>query len=396
LAKKYAGKDVDKLTPAEEKEFKQGYIISNDKGKKYIKRKSEADDYPPLHLAEVNGKRVIAEGKSPNARGNSNAATMKREFKAKFGEDVPQGDDLHHLIPVNVWQKDPIVQALEKKGEKEEVPVAGVDDGNGLLSLPSNSDAMKKPSKNLEQKGGRVKIAHPSSHTKWDEHVKDLLEKERIELKKFGSLDKVPINELEKSIDNVRNQLRKDLQRAERKLEQGNYIPPKWIDPKYPLKPEPSKSPTTPLRNPKLYPRIVQEPTKKDVSEFRQVLAALKEKANPSPQKHLLFDDRHNLNPAEKQARTLGYSAILAVKENNYSYGEQFVFQHKGAEVGIYRQGDYTQVAVVDLKKGDISMNKPLNETEHSWLVEKQNIMLTQASEKQQDHSQKGRGFEMI
>jgi hypothetical protein len=397
LAKKYAGKDIDKLTPAEEKEFKQGYIISNDKGKKYIKRKSEADDYPPLHLAEVNGKRVIAEGKSPNARGNSNVATMKREFKAKFGEDVPQGDDLHHLIPVNVWQKDPIVQALEKKGEKEEVPVAGVDDGNGLLSLPSNSDAMEKPSKNLEQKGGRVKIAHPSSHTKWDEHVKELLEAERSSLERdFGSIDKAPIDELQKSIDNVRNQLRKDLQRAEKKLEQGNYTPPKWIDPKYPLKPESSKSPTTPVRKPKLYPRVVQEPTKKDVHEFRQVLAALKEKANPSSQKHSLFDDRHNLNPAEKQARTLGYSAILAVKENNYSYGEQFVFQRKGAEVGIYRQGDYTQVAVVDLKKGDISMNKPLNETEHSWLVEKQNTMLAQSPEKQQDHSQKGRGFEMI
>jgi hypothetical protein len=237
LAKKYAGRDFDKLTSAEIKEIEKGYIINNRQGKKYIQRKSDADSYPPLHLAEVDGKRVIAEGKSPNARGNSSASTMKKEFKAKFGEDAPQGDNLHHLIPVNVWQKDPIVQALEKKGEKEEVPVAGVDDGNGLLSLPSHADAIKKPAKNLEQKGGRVKIAHPSSHDKWDEHVKKLLNEEKDKLKEFGSLDKVPIDKLEKSIDNVRNQLRKDLQEAERKLEQGNYRnPPKWIDPKYPFR----------------------------------------------------------------------------------------------------------------------------------------------------------------
>jgi hypothetical protein len=150
-----------------------------------------------------------------------------------------------------------------------------------------------------------------------------------------------------------------------------------------------------PLKKPKLYPRVVQEPTKKDVAEFRQVLAALKEKAYSSPQKHSLFDDRHNLNAAEKQARTLGYSAILAIKDINYFHGEQFVFQHKGAEVGIYRQGNYTQIAVVDLKSGEISMNKSLNETEHDWLANQEKIMLAQAPEKQLDSPQKGRGFEI-
>jgi hypothetical protein len=397
LAKKYAGRDFDKLTSAEIKEIEKGYIINNRQGKKYIQRKSDADSYPPLHLAEVDGKRVIAEGKSPNARGNSSASTMKKEFKAKFGEDAPQGDNLHHLIPVNVWQKDPIVQALEKKGEKEEVPVAGVDDGNGLLSLPSHADAMEKPAKNLEQKGGRVKIAHPSSHDKWDEHVRELLKAESSSLKRdFGSLDKVPIDKLEKSIDNVRSQLRNDLQEAERKLEQGNYKnPPKWIYPKYPLKPEPSKLPISPLRKTKLYPRVVQEPTKKDVAEFRQVLAALKEKSYSSPQKHSLFDDHRNLNTTEKQARTLGYSAILAIKYSSYFRGEQFVFQRKDTEVGIYRQGDYTQIAVVDLKNGEISMNKSLNKAEHDWLANQEKIVLAQAPDKQPDNSQRGRDFEI-
>jgi hypothetical protein len=400
LAKKYADRDLEKLTADELKEFKQGYKINQRQGKKYIQRKREADDYPLLHLAEVNGRQVITEGRLVNARGNSSASTMKREFKEKFGEDVPQGDNLHHLIPVNVWQKDELVRALEKRGEKEQVPVAGVDDGNGLISLPSNSDSIGKPAKKLEEHGGRLKIAHPSSHNNWDKHVKDLLDKQRNELRKeFVSLDKVPIDRLEKSINEVRDQLRKDLREAVKKLEKGNYDNSlDWIDPKYPLKPDPSKTPITPVKEPKLYPRVVQEPTKEDLKAFRQALAALKEKVGSPPQKHLLFDDRHdfNLNAAEKQARTLGYSAILAIKDSNYSYGERFIFQRKDAELGIYRQGDYTQVAVIDLKQGEISMNKSLNKTEHSWLAEQEKVLLAQAPEKQQRSSQKSRGFEMI
>jgi hypothetical protein len=397
LAKKYAGKDVDKLTPAEEKEFKQGYIISNDKGKKYIKRKSEADDYPPLHLEAVNGKQVIAEGPSPSNRGNSNASTMKREFKTKFGQDAPQGDDLHHLIPVNVWNEDPIVKALEKKGEKEQKPVAGVDDGNGLISAPSNSNAMEDTHKNLEQKGGRVKIAHPSSHTEWDKHVKRLSDKERkkiLENGKYEKLEDVPIEKLEKGINNIREQLRKDLQNAARQLEKGNYNNlPSWIDPKYQLKPDPKKAPPS---QKKQYPRLVERPTDKDIAEFRRTLTALKAKVGQGTQKHELYNNRTNLNANERQFRALGYSAMLAVKDNNgHSDGQPFVFQHQGAEVGVYRRGDYTQVATIDLQQGIISVNKPFNSIEDTWLAEQQKVMLAQAQETQKNTHQKSRGFEM-
>jgi hypothetical protein len=141
--------------------------------------------------------------------------------------------------------------------------------------------------------------------------------------------------------------------------------------------------------------KIFQAPTKKDVAEFRRVLAALKEKAGSPAQKHELFDDRHSLTAAEKQARTLGYSAILAIKDNDYAYGETFVFQRKDAEIGVYRRGDYTQVALIDLEQGEISINKSLTETEHSWLAEKEKTMLAQEPEQQRDSPQKNRGFEM-
>jgi hypothetical protein len=398
LAKKYAGKDIDKLTAAEEKEFKQGYVIStNDIGKKYIKRKSEADDYPPLHLAEVNGRQVIAEGKSPNARGNSNSATMKKEFKAKFGEDAPQGDDLHHLIPVNVWKEDPIVQALEKKGEEEQRPVAGVDDGNGLISVPSNSNAMEGTHQNLEQKGGRVKIAHPSSHSEWDKHVQRLSQEENDKLlsnRKYKRLEDVPIEKLEKSISNIREQLRKDLQNAAKQIEKGNYNNlPSWIDPKYQLKPDPKK---TPPSQKKQYPRLVERPTDKDIAEFRRTLTALKAKVGQGTQKHELYNNRNNLNADERQFRALGYSAMLAVKDNNgHSDGQPFVFQHQGAEVGIYRRGDYTQVAKIDLQQGVISINKPFNSVEDNWLIKQQKVVLAQAQETPKNTHQKSRGFEM-
>jgi hypothetical protein len=124
-------------------------------------------------------------------------------------------------------------------------------------------------------------------------------------------------------------------------------------------------------------------------------VAALKEKAGSPAQKHELFDDRHSLTAAEKQARTLGYSAILAIKDNDYAYGETFVFQRKDAEIGVYRRGDYTQVALIDLEQGEISINKSLTETEHSWLAEKEKTMLAQESEQQRDSPQKNRGFEM-
>jgi hypothetical protein len=399
LAKKYIGKDFDKLTSAEVKELEQGYKINAYKGKKYIQRKSEADAYPPLHLAEVNGKRVIAEGLSPSNRGSSSASTMKREFKTKFGEDSPKGDDLHHLIPVNVWKEDPIVQALEKKGEKERRPVSGVDDGEGLVSVPSNSNAMEDTHQKLEQKGGRVKIAHPSSHSEWDKHVKELSRKERDKLlsnRKYEKLEDVPIEELEKSIHNIREKLRKDLLNAAKQIGKGNYNSlPSWIDPKYQLKPDRKKIPPS---QSKKYPRLVQEkPTNKDIAEFRKTLAALKTKVGQVTQKHALYDKRTNLNTDERQFRTLGYSAILAVKDNDYSYGQPFVFQRKGAEVGIYRRGDYTQVAKIDLREGVISVDKQFNSVEDNWLAEQQKVVLAQAQETQKAKTptQKNGGFEM-
>jgi hypothetical protein len=350
-----------------------------------------------MHLADVNGKQVIAEGPSPSNRGNSNPSTMKREYKTKFGQDSPKGDDIHHLIPVNVWKEDPIVKALEKKGAEEQKPVAGVDDGNGLISVPSNSNVMEDTHQNLEQKGGRVKIAHPSSHTKWDEHVERLSKIEARKILKDGNYEKledVPIEKLEKGIKNIREQLRKDLQNAAKQIEKGNYNNlPNWIDPKYQLKPDPKKAPPS---QKKQYPRIVERPTNKDIAEFRKTLTALKAKVGQGTQKHELYNDRTNLNADERQFRALGYSAMLAVKDNNgHSYSQPFVFQHKGTEVGVYRRGDYTQVATIDLQQGVISVDKPFNSVEDTWLAEQQKVVLAQSQETKKNTYQKSRGFEM-
>jgi hypothetical protein len=255
---------------------------------------------------------------------------------------------------------------------------------------------MEGTHQNLEQKGGRVKIAHPSSHTEWDKHVKRLSDKETKKLlgKKYEKLEDVPIEKLEKGINNIREQLRKDLQNAAKQIEKGNYNNlPSWIDPKYQLKPDPKKAP--PSQN-KQYPRLVERPTDKDIAEFRKTLTALKSKVGQGTQKHELYNDRANLNADERQFRTLGYSAMLAIKDNNsHSYGQPFVFQHKGSEVGIYRRGDYTQVATIDLQQGVISVNKPFNSVEDNWLAEQQKVVLAQAQETQKITNQKNRGFEM-
>ncbi len=405
LAKKYTGRDIDKLTPAELKEFKEGYKINNHEGKKYIQRKREDNGYPPLHLEDVNGKQIIAEGRSPSSRSISSPSTMRREFKNEFGEAVPDGDDAHHLIPVNVWQTDPLAQEIERRKKIEDVdrteraPVLNVDDGKGLISLPSNADAMESTSQNLEKRGGRVKIAHPSSHDKWDKHVKKLLDKAKEELEdEFGSLDKVPIDRLEKSINGIRNQLRLELQEATRRLEKGEKNIESWIDPNYLLKPDPKKNQQNnqrPNTSPKKYPRIVNRPTQKDISAFRQTLAALKKEVDQPTQKYTMVDNG-NLSTSERQAIALGYTAILSTKDSNYSQGEKFAFQRKGSEVGIYRQGDYTQVAVIDLTQGEISINRPLSEAESSWLVKTEKAMFSQLLEKQKEGVQKSRGFEIV
>jgi hypothetical protein len=94
----------------------------------------------------------------------------------------------------------------------------GVHDAENLIALPKNGEAYGDSD---------VKIQHSGSHPKWNSHAEGVLgEKQNELIQRYGSLDKVPDDVMEKTKDYVMRQLREDLLDKDLGLEEG------WIVPK--------------------------------------------------------------------------------------------------------------------------------------------------------------------
>jgi hypothetical protein len=257
VERKYVGRDISTLTAAEKDEIRRGgYTISKDsKGNPTIRRTNSSSGELGLHLEQntETGSWTIEKGPAPEqSRYPSNNSTMVRNFKDKYKADVPKGHSLHHLIPVNRWKNLKLTQLAQKYGVG-----GGVDAADGLVAAPSNATAASDNSGDipkLEKSGALVKILHPSSHDKWDNHVQELIEtKERALIKKYRKkynaekLEDIPPDilkiELQQNIEEIRKELRKELQNASENIKKGRYdLLPDWAkDGRISVQPESSE-----------------------------------------------------------------------------------------------------------------------------------------------------------
>jgi hypothetical protein len=159
------------------------------RGKQLFILRENVEDASVVPLMIENGK--IQAGKTRLSRGLD---VMKKNLKA-VGIDTPKGYQLNHLVPDAVAQSDPMVVEMLKRN------IYDVDHAGNLLPMP-----------------GEVRGAHPDltghygSHGNYNELVKQRLRQESRNLtRKYGSLDKVPDNELKEAVKGVEDIMRGDI-----------------------------------------------------------------------------------------------------------------------------------------------------------------------------------------
>jgi hypothetical protein len=392
LADKYTNRKYDNLTQAEKDELRKGYTWSPNNDRPTLRRKDKTSNTPELHL-DRNG--IIRRGPAPtNNRAPSNSRDMAKNFKETYGEDVPKGDNNHHLTSVKTNNETEITQEAQRLG------VRGVDDGSNLIASPSNSDAyngtVKRTPKEqaavdkLNANGGRVDVVgHSGSHPDLDTRANELLDNESERLKeKYGveELKQIPEGNLRKelanSIDKVRNQLRKELVDANKLIKkvQNGQLPksalqnlPKYIK-KYPLRDTKGNAPRQ--GDPKDYYKISQEPassqkiaqgpTGEQANKFREVARALKARANGSQMTTYDLGNRpanllsKKMDTPERLAYFMAQNITTKMKGTDYMKDEfQVAAREKSGEIKVYDPSTYILSAVIDPTKQTISMRPP-------------------------------------
>jgi hypothetical protein len=166
------------------------------RGKQLFILRENVEDASVVPLMIENGK--IQAGKTRLSRGLD---AMKANLKA-VGIETPKGYQLNHLVPDAVAQSDPMVVEILKRN------IYDVDHAGNLLPMP-----------------GEVRGAHPDltghygSHGNYNELVKQQLRQEKtILVKEYGSLDKVPDNELEAAVQRVEKRMRKGIMKRDPKI----------------------------------------------------------------------------------------------------------------------------------------------------------------------------------
>jgi A nuclease family of the HNH/ENDO VII superfamily with conserved AHH len=124
---------------------------------------------------------------------------------------IPAGYQIHHIAPRAVFNKSGLAQEWVRRG------ITKLDYPENLEALPQTKDAYNKSS---------IKIQHSGSHEKWSFHATEVLRQAQEDLKdRYGSLEKVPNDVMEKTKDKVMQQLREDLQDKDFGIEEG------WVKP---------------------------------------------------------------------------------------------------------------------------------------------------------------------
>jgi hypothetical protein len=126
---------------------------------------------------------------------------------------VSYRNQVHHLITDAESQASDLTQEAHDRGLWE------VDETDNLIRLPSSATAYQQAPANLQ-------IKHRGSHPIWSQHVQDTLRTKQRDLEnQYGTLDNVPDNVLEQTIDDTENILRNDLL-DKNKGRQGGWIQP--------------------------------------------------------------------------------------------------------------------------------------------------------------------------
>ena len=199
----FAGMDYKTLTPQEKAVLKQNYRVEPKNGRPPIlKRKKVKDGHPPIHIEEVNGQYIIKNGLANGSNRISDAKAMKDNYKAVHGS-IPKNHQLHHIIPDNVVQRNPLAKEARLRGYN-------LDRASNLEALPSYG----KPGE----------LVHRGPHGKWDSHVEQVLNSVKDELLNdyvVNSVDKLPDRALENALKSAERKLQKDLVNTQLGLQKG-------------------------------------------------------------------------------------------------------------------------------------------------------------------------------
>jgi A nuclease family of the HNH/ENDO VII superfamily with conserved AHH len=137
--------------------------------------------------------------------------TDYRKNYEQLNGPIPAGSQVHHLAPRAVFNKSALAQEWVRRGTTK------LDYPENLEALPQTKDAYDKSS---------IKIQHSGSHGEWSAHAEDVLAKEQDRLiDRYGSLNKVPDDVMEKAKDKTMKKLREDLLDKDLGLEEG------WVKP---------------------------------------------------------------------------------------------------------------------------------------------------------------------
>ena len=206
----FAGMDFNSLSPQEKAVLEQNYIVKRkEDGKPFaLSRRKVKDGYPAIHLEKENGQLIIKNGPAQNGSNRiSNANDMKTNYKAVHG-DIPDGHQLHHIIPDNVVRSHPLADEARKRGYD-------LDRASNLEALPSY--------------GEPGELVHRGPHQKWDEHVEQVLSRTRRKVLKtynVNSIKELPntpeVNEaIKRAMANTERKLQKDLLNTQLGLQEG-------------------------------------------------------------------------------------------------------------------------------------------------------------------------------
>ena len=205
----FAGMDYNNLTPQEKAILEQNYTVYNTDARRQagkpdiIRLRDSKSGNPPIHIEEVNGQYIIKNGHAKSGSNRiSDAKAMKDNYRAVHG-DIPDGHQLHHIIPDNVVQRNPLAKEAYKRGYD-------LDRASNLEALPSY--------------GKPEELVHRGPHKEWDNYVSEVLnnqEEDLLEAYSVDSVDKLPARALENALKSAERKLQKDLVNTQLGLQKG-------------------------------------------------------------------------------------------------------------------------------------------------------------------------------
>jgi hypothetical protein len=171
VASQVEGKKIDKLTPAQQKNFDEHYIVIKTKDTTIIRQRDEQG----LNLY-VDKDGVIQSGPANNVNPwRVSTDKMKQALRAD-GVEVKDGQSIHHLEVIESIEKTPLIGGAVKL---ENFPI---NQGKNLIQLPKDSASRKlwpKEIRNLLPEHGP-----DNYHPKWRQHVIKVAKDKLRELRK--------------------------------------------------------------------------------------------------------------------------------------------------------------------------------------------------------------------